>query len=188
MFTSPLAIAGTVMLWAGFLGGSFFTVLNLENKDAPWSTITWLPYLGCAAIGVVGVVILRLEKASLSSEKAASAALIDDLKNSLAVAADQASMLVKQLNEMTCEDVLEFIDNECVPHMNEFADGRETIIERADMAAYAAVMTEFASGERYLNRAWSEAADGYVDEVVDSANHAANFLAAAVEKLREAGV
>ena len=44
-------------------------------------------------------------------------------------------------------------------------------------------MTEFASGERYLNRAWSAAADGYVDEVVHSIHASRLFLDAACMRL-----
>jgi hypothetical protein len=79
--------------------------------------------------------------------------------------------------------VIEWIDDRCVPDLNGFADNREAIANRFGPLAYAEVMTEFASGERYLNRAWSAAADGYVDEVADCIQHADGFLREACELL-----
>jgi len=41
------------------------------------------------------------------------------------------------------------------------------------MQNYADVMSNFAAGERYINRVWSASTDGYVDEVrmyLDRAN------------------
>ena len=38
-------------------------------------------------------------------------------------------------------------------------------MQRFDLKTYADVMTEFASAERSINRAWSAAADGYIDEI-----------------------
>jgi len=33
------------------------------------------------------------------------------------------------------------------------------------LQSYADLMSAFACGERYVNRAWSASADGYIDEV-----------------------
>lgn len=79
--------------------------------------------------------------------------------------------------------MLELIDGRCVPVLAEFAEGRNVIAHRFGTPAYAEVMTEFASGERYLNRAWSAAADGYVDEVERSITAAQSFFRAARERL-----
>ena len=51
------------------------------------------------------------------------------------------------------------------------------------MKVYADVMTEFASAERLVNRTWSAAADGYVDEVATSLQLAGRHLARAKELL-----
>lgn len=46
-----------------------------------------------------------------------------------------------------------------------FADARESMIHVFGMQNYADVMSNFAAGERYINRVWSASTDGYVDEV-----------------------
>lgn len=45
-----------------------------------------------------------------------------------------------------------------------FVEARESIAHACGMQAYAEIMSHFAAGERYLNRVWSCAADGYIDE------------------------
>ncbi len=182
-----LSIIGQCLLWLGFLGGSLATVLRLENEQAPWQTIPWLAYLGSVLVGVVGVVLLRLQKAAERSQSASSQVGLEAVTAHLQTAASQVGQLVQQLDDMTCEDVLEFVDQKCGPSLAEFADGRQVISDRFGTTVYAAVMTEFASGERYLNRAWSAAADGYVDEVQRSAGYAHQFLLAAVTELEQAG-
>ncbi len=57
-----------------------------------------------------------------------------------------------------------------------FADSRQALVKRFGLEVYADVMTEFASAERYVNRSWSAAADGYVDEVAASLARANKHL------------
>jgi len=47
------------------------------------------------------------------------------------------------------------------------------------MQTYANIMSEFAAGERYVNRVWSASADGYDKEASD-------YLQRAIEQFRDA--
>ena len=49
--------------------------------------------------------------------------------------------------------------------LDSFANARESMIHVFGMQNYADVMSNFAAGERYINRVWSASTDGYVDEV-----------------------
>jgi hypothetical protein len=49
--------------------------------------------------------------------------------------------------------------------LNNFADARESMIHVFGIQDFAEVMSNFAAGERYINRVWSASVDGYVDEV-----------------------
>lgn len=49
--------------------------------------------------------------------------------------------------------------------LNQFVEARESMIHVFGMQNYADVMSNFAAGERYINRVWSASTDGYVDEV-----------------------
>ena len=170
---------GQVLLWIGFLGGAYVSVCRMERTDSPWSTIPWDWYALCVGVGTVGVVLLRRDKMYRRALSAASETSLESVRGKLQEIEEQITALVGQLDEMTCEEVLTFIDDRCVPVFAEFADGRTVIANRFGTSVYAEVMTEFASGERYVNRAWSAAADGYVDEVVDCVRAAQQFLHAA---------
>jgi hypothetical protein len=49
--------------------------------------------------------------------------------------------------------------------LSAFAEARESMIHVFGMQNYADVMSNFAAGERYVNRVWSASTDGYIDEV-----------------------
>ncbi len=83
-------------------------------------------------------------------------------------------------------DVLRCIDDECTEPFADFADARQALVKRFGLEVYADVMTEFASAERYVNRSWSAAADGYVDEVASSLARANQHLQNTKELLVEA--
>lgn len=179
---------GRVLLWVGFLGGAYASVCRVERTEEPWSTIPWDWYLGCVAVGTVGVFALRHDRSQRRSLSATSETSLESVRESLESVRGRIVELETGLDDSTCEEVLVSIDDRCVPVLAEFADGRGVILNRFGTAAYAEVMTEFASGERYLNRAWSAAADGYVDEVVHSIRASRLFLDAACARLDAAGV
>jgi hypothetical protein len=173
---------GQGLLWIGFLGAAVASVLRLENSSNPWSTIPWMMYAAFAAVGVAGVIVLRRQKQAAQRLSAASLTGLSTVLEKLQECSNKIDDLRLHLDDLTCEEVLEYIDLECTPALYEFAEGREVIANRCGLTSYAMVMTEFASGERYLNRAWSAAADGYVDEVIACVGHSATFLQAAVRE------
>lgn len=174
---------GQILLWLGCLGGALATVSRLEVSNAPWQTIPWGLYLTSLAVGTAGVVMLRRQRTVTRIASAAASGDLAALVETLTSASREVHELGKRLDDMTCEEVLVFIDDRCVPLFNEFADARLILSHRFGTRVYADVMTEFASGERYLNRAWSAAADGYVDEVKRSIAAAASFMSAAEKAL-----
>jgi hypothetical protein len=174
---------GQIFLWLGFLGAALCTVFDLEDPSYPWQTISWPAYLTCIAVGWAGVAILRLGRAMQRKEAAASQVGLEAVVEKLQKCSTHLdSSLARPIEQLTCEQVLDIIDSELVPLMADFAEDRMAIFHRLGTKAYSAIMTEFASGERYLNRAWSAAADGYVDEVSRSVAHSSTFLRAAVHQ------
>ena len=89
-------------------------------------------------------------------------------------------------SQRTPSEVVHFIDTQCVDPLAEFADSRQAMVKRFGMKVYADVMTEFASAERMVNRSWSAAADGYVDEVDKCLKMACEHFARADELLTAA--
>ncbi|HMO13490.1 MAG TPA: hypothetical protein PKD64_02255 [Pirellulaceae bacterium] len=148
-------------------------VARLQNK---WPTISWLWYGLSALVAIVGIVLLRSSLRSALRETGRVQDELGTLKKALDHLLSNVSALNKQVSKMIPEEVVEYIDVQCVPHYSDFADSRNAMMQKFGMQAFADIMTEFASSERYLNRAWSAAADGYVDEVSSSVQRANEFL------------
>jgi len=171
---------GHLLLWVGFLAAAFVSVSRLEQSDDKWSTIPWIWYAVSMAVGIVGIVLLRAANRQLDEDHVKTDAEYSLVQQSLA----QLSAIIDRLCKQTDydpADVLRCIDDECTEPFAEFADARQALVKRFGLEVYADVMTEFASAERYVNRSWSAAADGYVDEVAAS-------LARAKEHLRNTKV
>lgn len=175
------SVIGQCLLWIGFLGAALTAVLRLEDQSNPWSTISWPFYLVWMLVGWAGVAVLRWQRVQLNRSAADSWVGLESVLDKLKLCSTEIDkQLVSQLDDLTCEQVLERIDSQLAPLMNDFAEDSKAIAQRLGSAAFSQIMSEFASGERYLNRAWSAAADGYVDEVTRSVRIAGEFLRAAV--------
>ena len=163
---------GHVLLWIGFVTAAFFSVSQLEQPGDKWSTIPWWAYTASMAIGIAGIVLLRKTTREADSDvektEAQYAVVLSSLKEVSAIVA----RLADQTTQHVPSEVLHAIDNECAEPLADFAESRQAMAKRFGMELYANVMTEFASAERYVNRSWSAAADGYVDEVATSLTRA----------------
>ena len=118
---------------------------------------------------------MRRVKSHDTLDEAKTEAEYSAVRNSL----EDVLSAISRLNattDRTPNEVLGSIDGECAEPLSDFAEARQAIVKRFGLNTYADVMTEFASGERLINRSWSAAADGYVDEVTASLNRAEQHL------------
>ncbi len=129
-----------------------------------WSTIDWRVYVAGAMVGLLGVVILRLSINSIDTETVGSLDRFTTLEQALDKLQQGLKDMNHQFDDLIPEEIVETIDNRLVVHFNDFADARNSITQRYGLSVFADVMSEFATAERYTNRAWSAAADGYMDE------------------------
>jgi hypothetical protein len=82
-------------------------------------------------------------------------------------------------------DLREKIDLELRTDLRRFADARESMVHLFGLQTYADIMSNFAAGERYINRVWSSSADGYDEEAAAYLKKAARqFLEAQKQLLR----
>ena len=175
-----MKIIGQILMWSGFLGGAFCAVLRTGPPEGAasgsgWSTIPWLWYLMSVGVGVAGVILLRLAAAKDKQDDGITEFEYSTVQRSL----EDVSAVVARLCSQAVSDprtIVTAIDDECVEPLADFANARQALVKRFGMTIYADVMTEFASAERFLNRAWSAAADGYVDEVEDCLDRANSHL------------
>ena len=149
--------AGFILIVGGFLAGAFLTALDPRTVDWNW----FVPVL---VAGAAGVVTLR----RAARAKARSAEVLNNnrshIENSLERIAAGLDELDAHKAELEPHELRAEIDARFRDDLARFADARESIAHLYGLPAYAEVMSHFAAGERYINRVWSAAADGYLEE------------------------
>ncbi len=145
-----------LLLCAGFLGGAYVTALDVENVD-------WLLFGIAAIAAIAGVIIAKRADRAMAT----SGELLETNRNELK---ESLSNIVRDLKGMTDgpvakgETLRNWIDESLRPDLRRFVEARESMVHLYGLQTYADIMSEFAAGERYINRVWSTAADGYHEE------------------------
>lgn len=156
------------MIAAGFLGAAYATSLHADQVD-------WTLFAIAALASVAGVIIAkRLDSADARSESV--------LKTNRTELNESIANIVTQLGEVSDtsgEQLRDWIDEELREDLRRFADARESMVHLFGLQTYADIMSNFATGERYINRVWSASADGYDAE-------ADTYLGRAAEQFRDA--
>jgi hypothetical protein len=147
-----------LLVIASFLAGAFLSVL--DPREVNWALMA--PVLG---IGVIG--LWRYRKA-IHGEASAGHKLAGNI-DMLGASLDNILANLEVLNEGKAElptyEARFEIDRLFRDDLNNFAEARESMVHVFGMQNYADVMSNFAAGERYINRVWSASTDGWVDEV-----------------------
>jgi hypothetical protein len=145
-----------LLLGCGFLGGAYVTSLDVEEVD-------WLWFGTAAVLAIAGVILAkRSDRAAATSGE-----LLESNRSELN---ESLGNIVRDLNRLIDgpavkgEALRNWIDEQLRPDLRRFADARESMVHLYGLQAYADIMSEFAAGERYINRVWSTAADGYDEE------------------------
>ncbi|MEM7456299.1 MAG: hypothetical protein AAF456_18270 [Planctomycetota bacterium] len=146
---------------------------RIEDK---WPTVPWLWYGLSAMVGICGVVILRSTAKSAEQEQGKVAEEFATVTSSLENLIKGVNELNASLDKKSPREVLEFIDDRLAPNFGDFAEARNSLVQRFGLQPYAEIMTQFASSERFINRSWSAAADGYMNEVRSCVERSAAHL------------
>lgn len=158
-----------IMIAAGFLGAAFATSFDAQHVD-------WTLFAIAALVSAAGVILAkRLDSADARSEsvlttnRAELNESIANVVNDLTQMTDGASAQGPQLRD--------WIDDKLRPDLRRFAEARQSMVHLFGLQTYADIMSNFAAGERYINRVWSSSADGYDSE-------AEQYLGRAAEQFR----
>lgn len=167
-------IIGEILLWLGFIGAALATVW----RDVPLDghTVPWARYAGWMAVGCVGVVMLRLSRAADWKSSEQTEAEFSTLTESLSVLLNGVGELRGICATQSPKAVVKYIDEQLAEPFSDFADARNALVKRFGLEGFADVMTQFASAERFVNRAWSASADGYRGEAEASLERAQGHL------------
>jgi len=149
---------GHLLMWFGFLATAF---VAMQQSDQ----VNWINYILTGLVGLAGVILLRRTQGAAARETSVVRSNLATLERSLSIALGAVRQLITSREQVFVYDVHGRIDAEIAAEMANFADARESMIHGLGLSEYAEVMDHFARGERFLNRAWSASADGYVDEV-----------------------
>lgn len=169
-----------LLLVVGFLVGAYATALDVDDVE-------WLLFV-IAAVAAVGGVILAKRA---DHARATSGDVLETNRNELN---ESLANIVRDLREMTegemaeGEELRDWIDHRLRPDLRRFVEARESMVHLYSLQTYADIMSEFAAGERYINRVWSASADGYREEAESYLHRAAQQFADARDQLAAAKV
>lgn len=152
-----MKLAGIALVTVGFLAGALVAVLDPDRIDPG-------AFIAAALVAASGVALLRVAAHRASRDTARIEANFRILDESLARAVGAVRELDETKDAVDVHDLPARIDRDVAEHLAAFAGARESIVHVWGSQAYADVMSPFAAGERYLNRVWAAAADGWIDE------------------------
>jgi hypothetical protein len=146
------------MVIASFLAGAFVAVLDPR-------LINWNYMIPVLVVGVISLGIYRRAQRQEAHSGHRLEGNMEILETSLNNILANLENLCQRGEELPVYQARFEIDRLFRDDLNNFADARESMIHVLGIQNYADVMSNFAAGERYINRVWSASTDGYVDEV-----------------------
>lgn len=150
---------GYLLLVGGFLTGAYFASTDADRTEWTW-------FLPAAVAATAGVVIIKRTARAGATASHVLEGNRRDLTESLARICENLDRLHGDRESIPSHDMRFEIDRLFRDDLIRFVDARQSLSHLYGLQAYADVMSEFAAGERYLNRVWSASADNYVDEVL----------------------
>ena len=160
-----------LLIAAGFLLGAYATALDVQS-------VNWNLFAIAAIAAVLGVIIAKRQDSAVARSGSVLEANRNELNESI-------SNIVRDLGEMvdgtpaTGDQLRDWIDDELRADLRRFVDARASMVHLFGLQTYADIMSNFAAGERYINRVWSASADGYDGE-------AEQYLGRAAEVFKDA--
>jgi hypothetical protein len=173
-----MKIFGYLIIALGFIAGALVSVLDELN-------VQWNYFIGAFAVGVAGVVMVRLSERRISRSEEKLTANLQTVETGLRHIAENISRLNAQKQSMNLYDVHKRVDELLRDHLAQFVTARRSLAHAYGLQEYAEVMSHFASGERYINRVWSASVDGYADEVAEYLDRAQTQFTEALNKVNQ---
>ena len=149
---------GLTLISLAFIIGSYLCVIHPIE-------INWLYYGFCIVLGAIGIALIQFGKQKSANKIAHDINNMITVEKSLSRIIGSIEKLIIQLPSTSVYAISSKIDETILADIDLFIDQRKTIAYVYDLQSYANIMSEFACGERYLNRVWCASADGYIDEV-----------------------
>ena len=168
-----------LLIVASFLVGAFLS--SLDPRSVNWALMA--PTL---VIGLVGLWLHRKAEHGEIRGGQRLALDIQVLTDSLEKICRNLESICARGDDLPVYEARFEIDRLFREDLNRFVEARESMIHVFGMQNYADVMSNFAAGERYINRVWSASADGYDEEAATYLHKAAQQFADAQSQLQAA--
>lgn len=163
---------GYFLLIAGFLVAAYATALDVDSVE-------WLMFTVAAFSAISGVLLIKRDERGTAKSASVLSANRTELSDSLGKIVSNLEDITASGEAIATDALRDAIDTRLRDDLRRFADARETLIHLFGLQVYANLMSNFAAGERYINRVWSASADGYEAE-------ARNYLHKAARQFRDA--
>lgn len=167
---------GSILLAAGFLIAAYSTALDTVSTN-------WSLFVPAAIAGIAGVLLIKRHSRGEARSEHVLTANRAELNDSLGNIVSNLEQMTGAGTSISTDDLRSEIDARLREDLRRFADARESMIHLFGLQVYANVMSDFAAGERYINRVWSASADGYGGEARTYLGKAAAQFRAARQQL-----
>ena len=170
---------GYLLLIAGFLTAAYSTALDTQATS-------WELFVPAALAAALGVIIIKRRASGEARSESVLTANRAELKESLGNIVRELQSLNERRTQIDTGALRDEIDATLRDDLRRFADARESLVHLFGLQTYANIMSEFAAGERYVNRVWSESADGYGGEAASYVEKALVQFSDALRQLETA--
>ena len=169
-----------LLLIGGFLVAAYSTALDTQMTN-------WNLFVPAAIVAIIGVFIIKkLARGDARSESVLTANRAE-LSESLSNIVRDLEQIISDSASISTTALRNAIDDKLRDDLRRFADARESMVHLYGLQTYADIMSDFAAGERYVNRVWSAAADDYEAEASAYLHKAQAQFKDAAERLEAAG-
>jgi len=171
---------GFLLLAGGFVVAAYATALDAVATN-------WNLFVPAALAGMAGVFAIKRHARGEARSEHVLTANRAELNESLGNIVSNLAQLNEAGDSISTENLRAEVDDRLREDLRRFADARESLVHLFGLQAYANVMSDFAAGERYVNRVWSASADGYDGEARRFLGKAEAQFRAASQQLKTAG-
>ena len=149
-----MKLLGQILLWVGFLVGSYFTVststhegvefvkgltpeskyvkdfelIDLSAVEVPengWHLIPWIWYSIATAVCFAGVVLLHMSRKNTTEKSDKSAASLNEITQALERVIGNTKQLAAESSKLAPSKIVDRIDNVLANDLRIFAEGRD---------------------------------------------------------------
>lgn len=167
-----------LLICSGFISAAYIASLSPDQ-------VLWLYFFISIFAGTTGVVILRQSRVAAVTADHVLYSNRGVLLESLQRIETDLAALQSESATMETEAIRHAIDRRLRGDLMAFAEARQTLSHLYGLRNFAEVMSTFAAGERYLNRAWSASTDGYGEEARTYLGKALAQMRQTLEKVEE---